>query len=320
MATVVERPGPVENWGAAQGLLLDLDFVDEHWPDLIESSRPGTRRPWRQPLLDPERRAELAARDRDERANRDPDAPGFTAAPVHLDVLAAAVELWLIVHELTEAIATRTLRSYVPGRDRDERQLASNLLLPELQLRRLDELPGMTAFVRAWLDHAVTEWDVDVTDPARRLARSCREVQRLLSLVRGGQLLARAVCPWCGGVTAKHPAGGAATLRVEEIVSARPAKDGRPARDAVFAVVCWNPVCDPPDADCGKRWRNHPAWPSWEWDWLAPRLLKADPVVNAPSLLTLDAPRVFVTVDGEQVEVKPVVHSGRTGQIVGGRS
>ena len=156
------------------GLLLDLGFVTEHWDALAESQIPGTRRPWRQPLLDAERRAELAARDRDDRATRDPDAFGFTSAPLHLDVLDTAVEVWLIVGELVEAIGKHAIRM-VPGKDRDERSLATHLVgLPVMQLRRLDELPGMLGFVQSWLPTAVETWGLDVTSQSRRLHRACR--------------------------------------------------------------------------------------------------------------------------------------------------
>jgi hypothetical protein len=279
-------------------LLADLDFIDEHWDHLAAARVPGTSRPWRQPLLDPDRRAVMAERDRAERAVRDPDAPGFTSAAMHVDVLDAAVEIWAVVHELTQQV-TPMVERFVPGKDRSPLALG----LSRLQLRRLDEMPSMIRFVRTWLPLAgPLGADLDVDRQGRALHRLAGEIQRLLSLVRGGQLLAGAVCPWCRGVTPKHPAGGAATLRVEEIAKARPANGQRPAVTALFAVVCWNTSCAPTDAQCGTWWRGFPAWPFEEWEWLADRLVVADPV-HVGSLLD----------PGPISDVVSVVHNGRSG-------
>lgn len=290
------------------GLLLDLAFVGDRWDQLAESCVPGTARPWRQPLLDAERRAELAARDREERSVRDPDAPGFTSAPMYLDALDVMVEVWLIVHELVQRIEL-VVERFVPGKDRHP----SVLGLPAYRLRRLDEMDSMLPFVSTWLQFAL-DLDDDGTVGAavgrleRRLSRLTREVQRLLSLLRGGQLLAAAVCPWCRGVTPKHPAGGATTLRVEEIERAKPANEHRPAVDALYAVVCWNTSCEPSDADCGTRWHGHPAWPAHEWDWLAARLLTAEPAVASQAAPAVPADFTII----------PIEHSGRTGRATEG--
>jgi hypothetical protein len=92
-------------------------------------------------------------------------------------------------------------------------------------------------------------------------------------------------------------------LRVEEIAPAKHATELRPAVESVHAVVCWNPLCQPDDESCGTRYRGRPAWPWHEWEWLAKRLIVADPPVTPVRPATFwDDPATFV-----------IVHSGRSG-------
>jgi hypothetical protein len=37
-------------------------------------------------------------------------------------------------------------------------------------------------------------------------------------------------------------------------------------------VACESGTCEPPEADCGKYWRGNPAWPFYEWEWLAQQI------------------------------------------------
>jgi hypothetical protein len=275
------------------GVLLDLAFVAEHWESLSESREPGTARPWRQSMLDPERRAVVAERDRLERAVRDPDAPGFTAAAMHVDVLDAMVEIWVTVDELAQKISRFVV--------------ATNL--PRLQVRRLADLPDTLRFVETWLPTAALVRPSIATKPGITLHRLTVEIQRLLSLVRGGQILTGASCPWCRGVTPKHPAGGAPTMRVEEITRARAATKDRPAVEPTHAVVCWNAACDPPDDDVGIRYFGRPAWPLHEWEWLADRLIVPDEWEQlADRIIVPEAPETDTSAGAV-----PVVHSGRSG-------
>jgi hypothetical protein len=274
---------------------FDLDFVEEHWPDLCELRRPGSPRPWRQALLDPEHRAAQVLRDREERANRDPDAPGFTSAPEHVDVLDVMVEVWIVLDELVARISPDWRRSrtgHAAGRGQ-----------AEFGPPRFAHVQPMIEFTRTWLTMAAEE-RLDIADaPANRLRWLTAEISRVLGLVRAGQLLSGALCSFCRGVTPKQPAGGTTTLRVEEVAPRKHATALRPAVEGVHAVVCWNPLCNPPDEDCGTRYRGRPAWPWHEWEWLAKRLIIADPPAAPPTPATFWAdPAVFT-----------IVHSGRTG-------
>ncbi|MBE7195942.1 MAG: hypothetical protein INR66_26120, partial [Gordonia polyisoprenivorans] len=132
---------------------------------------------------------------------------------------------------------------------------------------------------------------------ARRLTTLPRDITRVLGLVRAGQLLAGAVCPWCTGTTPKHPEGGAITMRVEEIPGSRTL-----GVEPAAAVVCWNPLCAPPDADVGIWYRGRTAWPWHEWEWLATRLI----ISNAPRRASMLTETAF----GDQA---PIVLSGRSG-------
>jgi hypothetical protein len=268
------------------GLHFDLEFIEEHWEALCEMRRPGTPRPWRQAMLDPDQRAAQLDRDREERANRDPDAPGFTSAPEHLDVLDAMVDVWVVLDEIAWRI-----RRHVVATD-----------LPHLRKRPLVQVQATVRFVRTWIATA-NEARPDLLDgPAQRLSRLTVEITRVLGLVRAGQLLSGAVCPWCRGVTPKHPAGGATTLRVEEIAPAKRATNLRPAVEGVHAVVCWNPLCTPDDEDCGTRYKGRPAWPWHEWEWLAKRLIIAERAHTAPRPTVPD-----------DFKAQPIEHYGRSG-------
>jgi hypothetical protein len=61
--------------------LTEMAFIADNWTDLLEARQPGTARPWRQALLDPERRAAMAQRDREERATATPTHPASPAPP-----------------------------------------------------------------------------------------------------------------------------------------------------------------------------------------------------------------------------------------------
>lgn len=263
--------------------LTELDFIAEHWADLLEARHPGTSRPWRQALLDPERRAEQARRDAEERAQRDPDAPGFTAAPLHIDVLDVIVDIWTTLDQLATTISPE-------WHDTDQGAL----------VHRIEDIDQMLAFVRLWLPEALPDeptnrklWRI-----TRRITSLGAEITRVLSLVRAGQILNGAICPWCRGITPRHPAGDATTLRVEEIPGSKTL-----GTDPVYAVVCWNPLCTPPDDKVGTWYRGRPAWPWHEWDWLAPQLIIRTPVLR--ETLTSETP--------DEDAVIPIVHSGRSG-------
>jgi hypothetical protein len=293
------QPRPDDALTTLVRLSYDLDFIAEHWPSLCESRRIGTPRPWRQALLDPEVRAAQLARDRVDRDARDPDAPGFTSAPEHVDVLDVMVATWAALDELVHRISPDWRRSRAGGgRTRTEAERGH---------APLGDITASIEFIRLWIG---TVNDVEpgiARGPAQQLHALTSEVSRVLGLVRAGQLLSGAVCPWCRGVTPKHPAGGATTLRVEEIAKAKHATQLRPAVEAVHAVVCWNPLCDPDEEDCGTRYRGRPAWPWHEWEWLAKRLVIAEPET------TPTAPSTLLFTDGRPYTLTPIEHSGRSG-------
>ena len=231
-----------------RGILRDLTWLEEMWPDLVESRIPGTDRPWREPTITPERRAELDELAKAEKEARGPECLGESPAPVHVDVLDVLSDLLMAMDLLHEHVAQTA------GLDR----------LPSAPSAYADPSPYLR-FIREHLA-AAAEVDEEVVDAA---ADKCREqvdaVSHSLALLRDGQTL-KAPCPWCRGVTPHTPAGGAFTLRVRIIPW---------LEDETAAVVCHNDACDPPEAECGTRHRGRPAWPSWEWDWLAKRLEEA---------------------------------------------
>jgi hypothetical protein len=237
--------------GRFRGVLRDLAWLEEMWPDLLESRIPGTDRPWREPTLSPEMRAELEERDRHEREARGPECLGESPAPVHVDVLDTLSDLLMAMDLLHEHVAQTA------GLDR----------LPSASSAFGDPAPYL-AFVRVNLAAAIEADDEILDAAADKCAEQVRAISRSLSLLTDGQTL-KAVCPWCRGVTPHTPAGGAFTLRVRMIRD--PRADAGPD-DQVAAVVCGNDLCDPPDADCGHRDRGRPAWLATDWDWLARRL------------------------------------------------
>lgn len=221
----------------------DLVWLAEHTPDITEARLKGTARPWQQPAdLTPEQRRSQSDRAAVERAERTTAAIGEHPAPLHLDVLDLLVDLLCVADDIAEQVAQAA------GVDR----------LPPASSAFADPEP----YLRYAAQHLAAAYDADpgleggVVEDARRLRT---EVARHLGELTTGQVL-QAECPWCHGFTADHPQGGAFTLRVRTLPG------------DLTAVVCQNDLCDPPDGDCGNRWRGRPAWPIHEWNWLADRI------------------------------------------------
>lgn len=243
-------------------ILRDLTFLEDTWPELADSRFPGTARPWREPQMTPERRAELAAEHAREaqvvhtdlprhlRA-RTPESLGESPAPGHVDVMDLLVEILAVADETAEHVAQ------VAGVDR----------LPTPPSAFADPRP----YLRHIAQHAAGAIEAD-DGMAGVLIENLRplvaEVRRSLSLLMDGQIL-KAECPWCRGVTPTHPGGGGFTLRVRMI---RDPRDDADPTDTVAAVVCQGPTCEPPEAECGTWDRGRPCWPTWEWTWLSERL------------------------------------------------
>lgn len=88
-------------------------------------------------------------------------------------------------------------------------------------------------------------------DAARSMLRTIEHA--LGDMWDGQQLLAD--CPWCHGGVSRKP-----SWRVRML------PDGTPV------IVCESGACEPPEADVGTFWRGNPAFPLWEWEWLAQRV------------------------------------------------
>lgn len=83
-------------------------------------------------------------------------------------------------------------------------------------------------------------------------------IERALGEIWSGQKLT-AECPWChGGLTTDRQ-----TWRVRMLPGNMP------------AIVCESGTCEP-GRDVGTWWRGQPAWPLWEWEWLAQRVEASD--------------------------------------------
>lgn len=129
--------------------------------------------------------------------------------------------------------------------------------------------PPSTAYsdARAWLDFAARHFhevlDLEAINAVSSLARGMVDaIARALCLVYDGQRL-DVVCPWCAGRTEAAPVGGEKTWRVRELPG------------DLIAIVCESGTCEPPPRSVGTWWRGQPAWPIWEWDWLAKQMTAA---------------------------------------------
>lgn len=93
---------------------------------------------------------------------------------------------------------------------------------------------------------------IAVDEPAWAMLHT---IEQALGEIYDGQKLA-AECPWChGGLAVDRQ-----TWRVRILPGNMP------------AIVCESGTCEPPEAEAGTWWRGKPAWPLWEWNWLADRL------------------------------------------------
>lgn len=234
----------------AKHVIADLEWVIAYWPDLTESRLPGTARPWRQPEMSPEQRAERDHAARIERQERAAFALAETPAPVDVGVLDLLASLLWDADTIHEHVA----------------QAAG--------IERLD--PPSTAFAdaRPYLEYAA-KWlpaipydlaagDIPVVDEVARLARGMKQqIAHALCLLYDGQRL-DVECPWCSGRTEAAPVGGAKTWRVRELPG------------DLVAIVCESGTCEPPSKDVGTWWRGRPCWPVSEWDWLAKQVTAAD--------------------------------------------
>ncbi|MFC5184387.1 hypothetical protein [Actinomadura harenae] len=209
---------------------------------------PDAYRPWREPSITAEQRAELDAAARAERAERVAYAPGEhqdAARPDVLDLLASVLDRAVV---LADHISRASWLPVLPAAPRDG-----------------DPRPYMLRAAR-YLPQAVIGWTngSEIAHWAADEARALRsDVEAALALMSDGQRL-KALCPWCGGTTEITPTGGEYTWRVRTLPG------------DLTAIVCEGGYCEPPSRDVGTWWRGRPAWPLHEWDWLARQLNAAD--------------------------------------------
>jgi hypothetical protein len=239
---------------AIRATIADLDWTAQRWDDLVEYRLKGTPRPWRQPdELTPEKRAERDALARLEKVEleRWGRAPGFSPAPLHVSTLDVMVDV------LAEADALHETVAQYLGHDRLEPAISA-----------FDDPTRFLAYVASRVGDTARESDDLFALVAEKAAAMRTAIAAELGEVEDGQTL-NAICPFCCGVTTRHPAGGAKTMRFRLI------EDRLHAGEKEAVIVCESGACEPFAAECSLRVRNHPAWRFTDWEWLAERLLPA---------------------------------------------
>jgi hypothetical protein len=241
----------------------DLRLIAEYWPGLAETRIPGTPPPYRVNPLTADQRAQLDHQARQERVDRDGLAPGEHPDAVRPEVLDLLASLLIDAVDLAEHVS---LAARAP-------------VLPPPPTAFADPTPYLTR-AADYLPEAVAAW-TNGPDLAAWVARTARhmlnEMGRALALVYDGQQL-RMICPWCAGRTETAPIGGEYTWRVRDLLGTLRCEHGHPDRQACpscpqhIAIVCESGTCEPPSRDVTTWWRGHPAWPIYEWDWLAKRV------------------------------------------------
>jgi hypothetical protein len=231
-------------------VITDLEWVIAYWPDLVEQRLPGTARPWRQPELSPDQRAERDHAARIEKAERSKDAWGETPAPVDVGMLDLLSSLLMDADILHEQVAQA---AGVDRLDPPTSALADARPYLSFTAKHLDAIPRDLAI-----------GDVGMLDHATHVARGMvQRIAHALCLVYDGQRL-DVECPWCGGRTELAPVGGEKTWRVRELPG------------GLVAIVCESGTCEPESRFVGTWWRGKPCWPVSEWDWLAKQVTTTD--------------------------------------------
>lgn len=236
----VVRVAQVHRLSAVDRAIRDLDLVSGYVVALACLRDPSTSRPWREPTLDPIRRAELDYLARQERADLDEDAPGEHQDAARTDVLDVLDGILSEAVELEQHVSRAAWAPIIRPGGKDPR--------PHLA-RTIAYLP--TA-VTAWTNgDEIAWWAADVA------SELLTQVSHALSLLTDGQRL-KVLCPWCDGRTEMAPTGGQRTWRV------------RTMPVDLLAIVCEG-ICAPPPG-MSSWWRGAPAWPWYEWEWLARQL------------------------------------------------
>jgi hypothetical protein len=219
------------------------------WPLLALTRIPGTRRPWRPAELTGAQREERDAKLRAERlADTATYAPGLRwlarpgvifaspHAPLHVDVLDTLTQLWSKLLDAAFELETLEPPERRPFLGHHDDDPAP--MLEWCRKRARIAADGIQ------VDHAA--WEM------------LHDLERALGEIWDGQALL-ADCPWCHGGISRKP-----SWRVRMLPGNMP------------AIVCESGACQPPDAEAGTWWRGLPAWPLWEWEWLAQRVEASD--------------------------------------------
>ncbi|MCD0450783.1 hypothetical protein LO762_16520 [Actinocorallia sp. API 0066] len=217
----------------------NLRLVSDYWPAIAELRDPAVHAPRPSSVIDLRQRAELDYRARQERADRNADAPGAHRDAARAEVLDLMAQLVAGADEMCDEIAA-----------------ALGIMPPAPPTTAFaDPAPQLDFAARHLhqLDHAALRHVAGAAD------RMASEVTRALFLDPSGQTL-RVVCPWCrGGLT------GAFSLRVRLLPG------------HLAAIVCESDIpCEPPARKVGTWWGGRPAWPFEQWRWLARELYRAD--------------------------------------------
>lgn len=151
----------------------NVDWIIERWPHLLESRLKGTPRPWKQPDITPEQRAEIDHRAREEKLQRGAFVLGESPAPVHLDVLDKAQAFALKIQSLALLVSDELQHNVTRHRNPD----AITLLL----------------YIRGHLNKVSN----DTWNKARKITAEVRAGMALhFTEVFDGQRL-KTDCPWC---------------------------------------------------------------------------------------------------------------------------
>lgn len=230
----------------------DLDEAAALVIGLAHLREPATHRPWREPTIDEERRAELDYAARQERAERSEVAPGEHPDACRADILDALTATLTRAEDLAHHVGRAAWCPPLPAATADAD--------PRPYLTRAAACLPVAASGPG--GDALTQW------AAAEAARIVSDLRSALALVVDGQQL-RAICPWCHGRTEMAPLGGERTWRVRMLPG------------DLVVIVCESGTCAPPAGSVTTWWRGRPAWSIGSWDWLAAQVERADQAAPA---------------------------------------
>lgn len=219
----------------AERIRRDTTWLTQAWEPLYASRIKGTPRPWKEPTLTPEAKADLDRRAREER-HAHGAMFGESPAPLHIDVLALTMD---IAHT-TRALATHIAKTI------------GDTPAHTYLTRRADHHP---IDLLDYIHTTATQLDPEGTAAAYTLGQLQHlrtSTARYFTEAVDGQRL-KTDCPWCGNPT---------------LFFRRIGPEHRPE----FVVACESGTCTPDYRDCGTWLGATPAWPFHEWTWLAKRI------------------------------------------------